>query len=74
MLSGYPTALLLLTVLLEVRLFSSSMSHEQEDIHEAFSGLLRPLLIVGISATVVGKGTWRPARKGDPHRGKHKPA
>jgi hypothetical protein len=33
--------LLLLDGLLEVRLFSSSVSHEQVDVHEAFSGLLR---------------------------------
>jgi hypothetical protein len=45
--------LLLLDVLLEVRLFSSSVSHGQEDVHEAFSGLLRPLIVGGISATVV---------------------
>jgi hypothetical protein len=44
--------LLLLAVLLEALLFSSSMSHRQEDVHEAFSGLR--LLIAGvISATVV---------------------
>jgi hypothetical protein len=36
-LSGYRTELLLL----EVHLFSSSMSHGQEDVHKAFSGLLR---------------------------------
>ena len=45
--------LLLLTVLLEGRLFSSSMSHGQEDVHEAFSGLLRRLLVGALSATVV---------------------
>jgi hypothetical protein len=45
--------LLLLAVLLEVRLFSSSVSHGQEDVHEAFSGLLRSLIVEGISATVV---------------------
>jgi hypothetical protein len=46
-------ALLLLDVMLEALLFSSSLSHRQEDIHEAFSDILR-LLIVGIlSATGV---------------------
>lgn len=45
--------LLLLDVLLEGRLFASSMSHEQVVVHEAFSGLLRPLFIGEISATGV---------------------
>ena len=37
----YPTDLLILDVLLEVRWFSSSEPHGQKDVHEAFSGLLR---------------------------------
>ena len=45
--------LLLLDVLLEALLFSSSMSHRQEDIHEAVLGLLRFLIAGIISATVV---------------------
>jgi hypothetical protein len=46
-------ALLLLTVMLEARVFSSSVSHEEEEIHEAFSGLLRLPIAGVISATVV---------------------
>ena len=45
--------LLLLTVMLEARVFSSSVSHEEEEIHEAFSGLLRLPIAGVISATVV---------------------
>jgi hypothetical protein len=45
--------LLLLEVLLEARLLFSRMSHRQEDVHEAVSGLLRLLIAGVISATVV---------------------
>jgi Pentapeptide repeats (8 copies) len=47
---------LLLDVILETRLFSSSVSHRQENVHEAFSGLPRLLIAESISATVVLSG------------------
>ncbi len=51
---------LLLDVILETRLFSSRVSHGQENVHEAFSGLLRFLIAESISATVVWQsgGLW----------------
>jgi hypothetical protein len=45
--------LLLLAVMLEALLFSSSMSHKQEGVHEALFCLLRPFIAGVISATVV---------------------
>jgi NhaP-type Na+/H+ or K+/H+ antiporter len=45
--------LLLRDVMLEALLFSSSLSHRQEDIHEAFSDILRLLIAGVLSATVV---------------------
>jgi hypothetical protein len=50
--------LLLLAVILEALLFSSRMSQRQEDVHEAFSGLLRLLIAGVISATVVLHAGW----------------
>jgi hypothetical protein len=46
--------LLLLDVMLEALLFSSSMSQKQEGVHEVLFCLLRPFIAGGISATVVG--------------------
>jgi len=45
--------LLLLDVILEALLFSSSVSHRQEDNHEAFSDILKLLIAGVLSATVV---------------------
>jgi hypothetical protein len=45
--------LLLLDVILEALLFSSSVSHRQEDNHEAFSAILKLLIAGVLSATVV---------------------
>jgi hypothetical protein len=45
--------LLLLDVMLEALLFSSSMSHKQEGVHEVLFCLLRPFIDGVISATVV---------------------
>jgi len=45
--------LLLLAVMLEALLFSSSMSHRQEDVYEATFCLLGLLIAGVISATVV---------------------
>jgi hypothetical protein len=46
-------ALLLLTVMLEAHVISSSVSYEEEEIHEAFSGLLKLPIAEVISTTVV---------------------